>query len=180
MDLIDLINSRRFLGSEFLTWLWFFVDCHDGLVTIEDVGHVEVIFDDQMTLDAYLAETQRNELRGGAPAYSPEALTALRQGKRPIKAKLRVVRDGREWAFTFKAETFDLAAIKLPALLTEGADEQFWERMYLAEEIEGIVSALYRLFLTARLSDQWEEQFVGAMKAWIESEDDPAPGDYPG
>lgn len=179
MDLIDLINSRRFLGSEFLTWLWFKVDCYDGLLDVDPLGRVEVIFDDQMTLDAYVAETQRNDLRGGAPAYSPEAITALRQGKRPIKAKLRVIREGREWSFSFKAEEFDLATIKLPALLTDEADEQFWERMYLAEELEEIVHALYREFLNVRLADAWGERLVGAMQAWIESEQDPTPDDYP-
>ncbi len=179
MDLIDLINSRRFLGSEFLTWLWFKVDCHDGLLDVKDIGRVELIFDDQMTLDAYLAETQRNDLRGGAPAYSPEALTALRQGKRPIKAKLRVIREGREWSFAFKAETFDLGAIKIPALLTDETDEQFWERMYLVEELEGVVHGLYREFLSVRLSNDWSERFVGAMQAWIESDLDPTPDDYP-
>lgn len=179
MDLVDLIQSRQFLGSEFLTWLWFKVDCHDGLLDVHDLGRVEVIFDDQLTLDAYLAETQRNDLRGGAPAYSPEAITALRQGKRPIKAKLRVIREGREWAFVFKAETFDLGAIKLPALLTEESDEQFWERMYLVEEVEGIMHALYREFLQIRLAETWGERFVGAMREWIESEDDPTPDDYP-
>ena len=179
MDLIDLINSRRFLGSEFLTWLWFRVDCYDGLLDVDDIGRIELIFDDQMTLDAYLAETQRNDLRGGAPAYSPEAITALRQGKRPIKAKLRVIREGREWAFSFKAETFDLATIKLPALLTDEADEQFWERMYLVEELESIVHALYAEFLKVRLAEDWTK-FVGAMQAWIEGDNDPTPDDFPG
>ena len=179
MDLIDLINSRQFLGSEFLTWLWFRVDCYDGLLDVDAIGRVELIFDDQLTLDAYLAETQRNDLRGGAPAYSPEALTALRQGKRPIKAKLRLIREGREWAFVFKAETFDLGTIKLPALLTEEADEQFWERMYLVEELESIVHALYAEFLRVRLSDDWADRFVGAMQSWIASEHDPTPDEYP-
>lgn len=182
MDLIDLINSRRFLGSEFLTWLWYRVDCFDGLLDVEGIGElnrVEVIFDDQLTLDAYVAETQRNDLKGGAPAYSPEALTALRQGKRPIKAKLRVIKEGREWAFTFKAETFDLASVKVPALLTKEVAEQFYERMYLLEELEEIMHALYRDFLAARLGDKWENQFVGAMQSWIEMEEDPTPDDYP-
>ena len=179
MDLIDLINTRRFLGSEFLTWLWFNVDCHDGLIELPEFGRIEVIFDDQLTLDAYLAETQRNDLRGGAPAYSPEAITALRQGKRPTKAKLRVIRDGREWAFVFKAEQFDLSGIKIPALLTEEADEQFWERMYLIEELEDLVHALYKQFLIARLTPLWTERFTGAMQSWIESEEDPSPDDFP-
>lgn len=179
MDLVDLINSRRFVGSEFLTWLWFRVDCFEGLLDVEGIGRIEVIFDDQLTLDAYVAETQRNDLRGGAPAYSPEAITALRQGKRPIKAKLRIIKDNREWAFSFKAEEFDLSAVKVPALLTKEPVEQFYERMYLIEELEELLHALYREFVMVRLDDAWEDKFIGAMKTWIESEDDPVPTDFP-
>lgn len=179
MDLVDLINTRTFLGSEFLTWLWFRVDCQDGLLDVEGVGRIEVIFDDQLTLDAYVAETQRSDLRGGAPAYSVEAVTALRQGKRPTKAKLRIIKEGREWAFSFKAETFDLTGLKIPALLTQETDEQFYERMYLIEEVEEIMHALYQEFLAVRLSEQWGERFVGAMKDWLQSDEDPDPDLYP-
>ncbi len=180
MDLIDLIQSRTFVGSEFLQWLWFRVDCHDGLLDVDGVGRIEVIFDDQLTLEAYMAETQRNELRGGSPAYSREALTAMREGKRPTKAKLRIIKEGREWAFTFKAETFDIASLKIPALLTQEADEQFYERMYLIEEVEEVLHAIYKEFLKERLSDSWNQRFIGAMKEWIASDEDPDSDLYPG
>lgn len=179
MDLVDLIESRQFLGSEFLMWLWFRVDCFDGLLDVGEQGKVEVVFDDQLTLDAYLAETQRNVLRGGAPAYSMEALTALRHGKRATRAKLRLLKEGREWAFTFKAETADITGVKLPALLTQETDEQFYERMYLVEELEAVITELYRQFLEVRLSADWGARFLGAMKGWIESDEDPRPEDYP-
>ena len=181
MDLVDLINTRRFLGSEFLIYLWFRVDCRDGLLDVEadDIGRIELIFDDQLTLDAYVAETQRNDLRGGAPAYSEEAVTALRQGKRPTKAKLCVIREGREWTFTFKAETFQLTSVKAPALLTKETVEQFYERMYLLEELEDVLHALYREFLHVRLTETWEERFVGAIQEWIASDEDPVPEDFP-
>ena len=53
MDLIDLINTRRFLGPEFLMWLWFKTDCMDGLMDVENHGKLEVVFDDALTLEAY-------------------------------------------------------------------------------------------------------------------------------
>lgn len=181
MDLVDLINTRRFLGSEFLIYLWFRVDCFDGLLDVEadDLGRIELIFDDQLTLDAYVAETQRSDLRGGAPAYSREAVTALRQGKRPTRAKLCIIREGREWMFRFKAETFQLTSVKTPALLTKETVEQFYERMYLLEELEDILHALYREFLEVRLGDEWEDRFVGAIQEWIASDEDPVPTDFP-
>lgn len=180
MDLLDLIESRRFLGSEFLMWLWFKSECFDGLLELGgNEGRLEVIFDDALVLEAYLAETERNTFTGGAPAHSPEAKTALRQGKRASRAKIRVIRDGREWVFTIKAETLDLASIKIPAVLSREEDDKFYERMYLVEEIEDIVAALYRQFLVLRVNAAWPEQILPAIQAWILSDDHVTPDHYP-
>jgi hypothetical protein len=179
MDLVDLINSRRFLGSEFLMWLWFKSECYDGMFEVPNHDRVEVVYDDRMTLEAYLAETERNMFRGGAPAYSPEARVALREGKRVQRAKLRVIKEGREWTFNIKAESLDLTSVKIPSLLSREEEEQFYERMYLVEELEEILDELYREFLGIRLTYAWEEVMVPAMREWIASDEFMSPDDYP-
>ncbi len=179
MDLIDLINTRRFLGAEFLMWLWFRADCFDGIMEVDGHGSLEVIFDDALTLEAYLAETERNDFRGGAPAFSAEAKTALRHGKRSEKAKLRIIKDAREWVFTLKAESMDLSGMKIPAVLSKEDSEVFFERMYLLEEIEEIIENIYREFLGIRLSERWIDDYLPAMQKWIQSDDLAQPSDYP-
>ncbi|MBA2663379.1 MAG: hypothetical protein H0U74_13915 [Bradymonadaceae bacterium] len=180
MDLIDLIDSRRFLGSEFLMWLWFKSECFDGLFELgEEKKKLEVVLDDAMTLEAYLAETERNTFKGGAPAYSPEAKVALRQGKRLAKAKMRIIEEGREWVFNIKSETLDLSSINIPAVLSREEDEKFFERMFLVEEIENIVAALYAEFLGIRLTSAWPDAMLPAMQAWIASDEPAAPNTYP-
>lgn len=179
MDLVDLINSRAFLGSEFLMWLWFKSECYDGLFDLEKHDRVEVVFDDRLTLEAYMAETERNMIKGGSPAYSREAKTALREGKRVQSAKLRVVKEGREWTFRMKAESMDLTSVKIPSLLSKEEEEQFYERMYLIEELEEILEELYREFLDIRLSEAWEEEMMPAIRHWVHSEDLMNPDNYP-
>lgn len=180
MNLADLIETRRFLGSEFMMWLWFKSETHDGLMDVEDHGPVEVIYDDRLVLEAYLAETERNTLKGGAPAYSKEAKVALRQGKRVSRAKLKVVKDGREWTFTFKAEGMDYTSVKIPSVLSKEKEEKFYERMYLVEELEDIMATLYGQFLAIRLDEErWDETMVPAMRRWIESDRDADPEWYP-
>ena len=179
MDLIDLIETRRFLGSEFLMWLWFKTETHDGLMQLGEHGDLEVVFDDSLVLEAYLAETERNTFTGGAPAYSPEAKVALQQGKRVARAKLAVIKEGREWTFTLKAEGMDFSSVKIPAVLSRQEDEKFYERMYLVDELEDIVDALYKEFLQIRLSDQWHDRMVPAMREWVASEDAVPPELYP-
>ncbi len=179
MDLIDLINSRTFLGSEFLMWLWFKAECFDGLFDVPNHERVEVSFDDQLTLEAYLAETERNMFRGGAPAYSPEAKTALQEGKRVQAAKLRIVKEGREWTFKIKAETLGLTSVKIPSLLSKEEEEQFYERMYLIEELEEILDELYKEFLGIRLSQAWNSTMLPAIQKWVHTDELLNPEDYP-
>lgn len=179
MDLVDLIQTRRFLGAEFLLWLWFKTECFEGLLETPQHGALEVWFDDKLTLEATLAETERNDFKGGAPAHSPEAKTALQQGKRPIKAKMGVIREGREWSFSIKAESLDLSGLKIPALFSREEEEQFYERMYLLEEIEDILFGLYKEFLTLRLQAAWNDIVLPAMVDWIQSEEAATPATYP-
>ncbi len=179
MDLIDLIESRAFLGSEFLMWLWFKAECFDGLFDLPEHGRVEVVFDDQLTLEAYLAETERNMFRGGSPAYSPEAKTALREGKRVQAAKLRVLKEGREWTFKIKAETMGLTSVKIPALLSKEEEEQFYERMYLVEELEEILDVLYKEFLGIRLTTAWSGVMLPAIQSWVHTDELLNPDYYP-
>ena len=171
MNLADLIETRSFLGSEFMMWLWFKSETHDGLLKVEEHGDIELVYDDALVLEAYLAETERNTFKGGAPAYSPESKVALRHGKRVSRAKLRVVKDGREWTFTFKAEGMDYSSVKIPSVLSRQEEEKFYERMYLLEELEDIMGRLYEEFIGLRLSEAWTESLVPAMREWIATDE---------
>jgi hypothetical protein len=179
MNLEELIDSRRFLGSEFLMWLWFKSECLDGYFDIQHHGDVEVLFDDRLRMEAYAAETERNTFKGGSPASSPEAKTALRERKRPTRARLRIIKEGREWKFKFKAEGFELSTLKIPSVLSDRDDEQFQERMSLIEEVEDILDRLYREFIIIRTSDNWFGTMVPAISRWIDSDSTADPDDYP-
>jgi len=165
VDLAELSARKEFLGAEFLLWLWYRAEEFDGAFTI-DGGHVELGFDDQLVLESDLQEAEQSRLKGGAPAYSPEAHKALQVGKRVRRAKLRLLKGEREWAFLFDATTFHTSGVKLPAVLSEHDDDRFFERMYLIEELDGAIHTLYRQFLELRLGDRWDTEHA-AIKHWI-------------
>lgn len=169
MDLVDLIQTRRFLGSEFLMWLWYKCEVFENRMNIGDKP-CEVWFDQQITLEAFVVETEQSKLRGASPTFTPEAKEALRQGKLPTQAKLRVVHDGQEYGFTFKAPEFQTSGVKIPALMSREEDEKFYERMYLIETLEKVLGALYDEFLGLRLRDVWSASVVPALRAWVLSD----------
>ena len=65
MDLVDLITEKRFLGQEFLTWLWYESGQREGHFQIGDAEPFELHFDDQLVLEAFMAEAETSRLSGG-------------------------------------------------------------------------------------------------------------------
>jgi hypothetical protein len=167
MVLADLIEKRRFVGREFLVWLWFESEMFDGLLAVEGFGRCEVRLEGQITL---VCDKEQSRLKGAAPSGEPEAHEALRQGKLPTQARVRVAAGELEFAFVFTADTLGLSAIKIPSVVKDEADEQFYERMYLVEELEALFAALYAKFVAVRLSTTWGEHVLPAIQAWVRGE----------
>jgi len=167
MDLIDLIEKRRFLGREFLVFLWFESELFDGQIPVDGFGPCELRLESWITLSC---DKEQARLKGAMPSADPEAHQALRQGKLPAQARLRVTVGELEYAFAFQADTLALAAVKIPSVVKDEADDQFYERMYLVEELESLVAALYAKFIAVRLSPAWEQQVLPAIQAWVRGE----------
>ena len=170
MDLIDLIESRRFLGRELLTWLWFESELGEGHVASSVLGQVPLWLESHITLEDQVTDKEQSRLRGEAPSGSPEAREALRQGKLPTQARLRIERGEQAFGFVLAADTLALSSVSIPALLKEEGDERAAERMHLIEELEAILATLYADFLALRLSPAWETVAVPALRAWSRGE----------
>jgi hypothetical protein len=118
MQLVDRIEKRRFVGREFLTWLWFESELFDATLSTKEHGSFGMWVERLMVLDAGKAEVTR--IKGATPAATREAKEGLLRGKLPQSAGLHVSQGDRESSFTLKAESLSLAGLKLPAVL--GAD----------------------------------------------------------
>ncbi|MEY4547808.1 MAG: hypothetical protein RL685_4003 [Pseudomonadota bacterium] len=170
MDLVDRIETSRFLGGEFALWLWFSRDVMAGVLDIPGQGMVEVALESSLLLVDPLTDTERVTVRGFDPLASEEAERALLVGKLPRKVGLRIVFEQNEWIATIDAASFVLSGVKLPALLSEGEEEHFHERMRFLEQLHDLVQSLYRHFLRVRLSPQWEATLLPAMRGWVRGE----------
>ncbi len=91
MSLAELIEQRRFVGREFLVWLWFESELFEGRFSLDALGVCELWLEGRITL---VQEKEQSRLKGAAPSSAPEAHEALRQGKLPSHARVRVTRGG--------------------------------------------------------------------------------------
>lgn len=167
MDLVDRIETTRFLGNEFLLWLWFAGDVTGGRHELGDGGVVEVSLESQLKLTDPLSARESISMRGEDPFGSPEADQALKNGKLPAKVLVRLKQGETEWIATLNGPALALSGIKLPALLDEAADEPLFERLRLLEQLDDLVHELYRQFLSVRLSPSWASELLPAMQSWV-------------
>jgi hypothetical protein len=165
-DLVDRIETTRFLGSEFLVWLWFATELLEGELELADGTALSVWLDSQLLMKSASDGTERIQFTGVAPSASSEAKLALCRGKLPVRARVCIRQDPEDFSCVYDAETFSFGSVKVPTLIAEPGDEQFRERVAMLERFDQLWNGLYAEFLSLRLSPAWEKELVPAVKAW--------------
>lgn len=168
MDLIEKINRCAFLGSEFLTYLWFMSETADEFYKHDPESEpFEIVFDDRLTVGGAQVNAQENLFRGGHPTSSLEAHAALRLGKLATEARVRILKGAQEWSFVLKSADLSISALRVPSVLSKNDDDRFYERMYLLEELEQMLNFLYSRFLSTRLSTSWASEVLPNIRTWV-------------
>ncbi len=191
-NLADRIELRRFVGRELLLWLWFESELFDATLSTKEHGSFGLWVEGRLVLDEGKESTT---IKGTAPGMHREAKEALLRGKMPERAGLHLAFGDHDCKLTLRGETLAFAGLVPPKKKTEAeepvldapppprrkkkaeeapvdaAHETFYERMYYARDVEGLVMALYRDFLALRLSPVWDSHVVPALEAWVAGEE---------
>jgi len=167
-ELFQRIESTRFLGPEFLLWIWLRNELVQATVDLGDAGEFNVWIDQQLTLESALDRNERVTIRGVAPADGNEAREAVRARKFPVRARVVLHGAERESAFGLLAPRFAIAGGVVPPVPTQDASEAFLERMALSQRLFAMVDRLYGAFLNDRLGDNWKLAWEPAIAAWLE------------
>lgn len=174
-DLLARVESTRFLGAEFLLWLWLRAEIVNKPIPLPELGDFEVWLDNQITLQSDIDPNERVTVRGAAPSGSPEAREAVRAQKFPVRARIAIRNEERDFACVLVAHRFAVSGGKIPAVLSKDTDDAFQERMTLVERLCQSLDALYAAFLRDRLSPIWKEAWEPTIVCW--AEDEPVPSD---
>ncbi len=197
MQLVDRIEKRRFVGREFLLWLWFESEVFDATLRTAAHGSFGLWLEKRLTLSV---EKRSTRIVGPTPGFGREAKEALLAGQLPESAGIRIALRETETGFFLKAEGLSIGGLKLATVLDrkeerepelvremkgghkgkkkkgkqrevdDDAHERFYERMQLTAEIEEIIEALYSDFRALRLSERWNDQVVPYLRAWARGE----------
>jgi hypothetical protein len=155
-------------------WLWLRAEIINQSIDLGDFGAFDVWLDNHLTLQSDIDPNERVTVRGAAPAGSSEAREAVRSQKFPVRARLALRNEERDFACVLVAQRFAVASGKIPAVLTKETDDAFQERMTLVERLSVSLDRLYAAFLADRLSDTWRLGWEPALVCWAEDEPIPA------
>ena len=164
MKPMELIEQGRFLGEEFLLWLWM-RGLKDGGTSGLDGDHSACFVDDAVQLVTERGDVKELSLRKGNPAESREAFEALSRGMRPAKAKVRLLSGDMEWTFTLGAAGLEISTLKLPPTQAKDQQGRVADRLFLLEEGTAHLERRFQAFLEVRAQDP--DGLETAMKAWV-------------
>lgn len=176
------LEEGRFLGTEFLTWVWYYIECLGGSIQAADKT-ADLHLGERMTLvlpgdgkERVVCTTQANFLH--------EARTALRQGKVVDEVQLLLIIGENEYSLTLDSSLWALKGVKTPKQLpdygSEDPDGRFLEKMYFLEEVCAALDALYMRFLSERLTPGWDSDTRVELQKWIdEGGSEPQTGESP-
>ena len=173
LDISVAYNRYKFLGCEFLTWLWFSIEQNPSdLMNTENPSGI-------LSLGRKIKfENQRNNqmesvsVTGDNPDFK-EGLTALKKGA--LVAELHLIYDENEhrWQFAVTGENINFSNIKHPEtgpVETAEDNEGFiLEKVYHYRKVFSYMDALYKKFVQLRLSQEWSVSIAPQLRKWIKS-----------
>lgn len=177
MDLVDIIAEKRFLGQEFLTWLWYKSDERGGTIELPSSGDIQLVFEKHMLLEYGEGEALEKAICQGLHTELREARTGLRTGKKLEQARIMLVRGEYEYHLALKGSIFEYRSVKLPKTMAggeesdapEAVEARMLDRAGLYETAIRTIDELFRMFLKVRVGSGWPEELI-RLRAWISKE----------
>lgn len=173
LDVSISYNRYKFLGHEFLTWLWFAMEKDEQRIRGLDEEPFTLHIGNRMVLENRKRDALESITIKGDDAGLEEGLLALRKGAVVTEMNLLYEVGENQWQFTIKGESLHLASFRCPQIgpveTEEDVEGAVLEKTYLYEKAIQLTDKLFKEFITLRVSDEWPKKVVPRVKKWIHS-----------
>lgn len=176
LDIAVAYNRYRFLGNEFLTWLWYAMENEMETIRQCDPDLLDLDVGNRVVLENRLANGKESITIKGDAAGLEEALLALRKGALITDMHVVYKSGTLKWQFALKGENLSFSGLKLPESgPIESSDDKsgvVLEKIYLYDKSFQLIDKLFQSFIRLRLSEKWVHQVLPEMKRWISPDRD--------
>lgn len=170
-------GDLRFLGREFLSWLWFNADRERGGLSIAGGDDVTVAIEKSLKLVCDFNLTGSDTIAAESPTALPEARAALTVGKQPTKAGLVLGSKLGEFHLALDALRMTVSGLVLPE--EEGGQEADYrarleQRFEQIADVAELLDGMFEAFLLKRTStSEWTAEHR-ALRAWAGGKEEQA------
>ena len=173
LDVSVAYDKYKFLGHEFLTWLWFIMDVDQPGIVKTNKDMVSLEMDNRIVLENSLDDRVENIRIKGDDAGLEEAKISLQKGGIVTELNFSLKSGDHEWKFNIKGESLNISSLKSPETgkieKNDDIEGAVLEKIYLYEKVVLLVENLYNQFIHLRISNKWDDDIVPRIKKWIKS-----------
>ncbi len=173
LDVSVAYERYKFLGHEFLTWLWYIMEEEQDIVLELENDITSLDMDNRIVLENSKHNTVENITIKGDDAGLEEAKISLQKGAMVTELNFILKAGPHEWKFNIKGESLNISTLKLPETGNvenkEDIEGAVLENVFLYEKVVILVEKLYIQFIKLRNSDEWSKITVPKIKRWITS-----------
>jgi hypothetical protein len=172
---LSVVEAKRFLGREFLTWLVGRLEEEGGRIEIAgDI--VELALGNRVVLEqggdpgARLSLIDEGDLR-------PELGAGLRRGKLLDRAQVSISRGERRWELTLDGGLLTYDSLRCPPLgdrdpgpsddRRAAFENDLFLRLAEIEDAVGVMDWLFAEFCRVRASSTWERNTLPTLRSWV-------------
>jgi hypothetical protein len=170
LDISVAYNRYKFLGHEFLTWLWFAIEHGPDRFFSVLSDTINFSIGNRIMLENAVHETMETITIKGDDAGLEEGKLALKKGALVIEMHLRISENDNEWQLTIKGESLNISNLKVPETgqveNSEDVEGAILEKFFLYEKVIDWLDAVYGYFIKLRFSTEWEGEVI-RLKKWI-------------
>ncbi|MBE9530769.1 MAG: hypothetical protein IMF00_05830 [Proteobacteria bacterium] len=173
LDIAVAYNRYKFLGNEFLTWLWFMIETDQNRLRRYDPDLVSLNIGSRLVLENTHKNAKETVTIKGEDANLEEGLLALKKGAVVTEIHLSYKTGAQHWQFSLKGESLNISNLKLPETgpveTPEDLESVVIEKAYLVEKVIGLINNLFSHFVKLRVSNKWRNQTVSQIRKWASS-----------
>ncbi len=171
LDISVAYNRYKFVGYEFLTWLWFVVEHDPSQLSHVIPETVKFTIGNRIMLENAVHDAVETITIKGDDAGLEEGVLALKKGALVTEIHLRATEEENEWQFTLKGESLNISNLKIPDTgqieTKDDIEGAVLEKFFLYEKIMNWLDGIFGYFIKIRLSPEWNDGVVPSIKKWI-------------
>jgi hypothetical protein len=173
LDVAVAYNRFKFLGDEFLTWLWYVIEQDPAIFKGVDPDLTSFEIGNRIVLEKRKKESVERITIKGEDANFEEGMLALNKGALVAELNLVCRTIEEKWQFTLKGESLNISGFETPKIAPlESPDDlegAILEKVFLYDKILQFLEKLYKHFIKLRTSNDWQNRVVPLIKKWMHS-----------